>query len=126
MEDVSTAYLKWVAVSSKYWSSYGFPTMKEESYGFTINALFVGKEEDDGNFWSLEEAMADVLPDKLTYSGKHSFDTFYDKLVVQVPESISSSSYVDSMPSVLLNSTSALDPGFSKMLVDNWIPRCYR
>ena len=128
MEDVAAAYLSWVSTSSKHWSSYAVPTVDVEGvYGFMIfEALYVGKEEDEGDYWSLEEAMANVYPDKLTYKHTDVFDTFYDKLKVQAPESVYSNSHIDMMPSVLLNATSASDPEFPKMLVDNWIPRCYR
>ena len=127
-EDVAKAYLKWVSTASKYWSSYGIPAPGEDGkYNFYISdALYVGKEEDEGDYWSLEEAMANVHPDKLTYKNKNIYDTFLDKVNAQDPESVYSSHSMDMMVSALLNTTATADPAFPKMLVDNWIPRCYR
>jgi len=128
LEDVTAGYLAWVASSSKYWSSYGSPYAYENlTYGFIISeALYVGTEENGEDYWSLVDAMANVRPDKFVFKSHKVFDTFVDKIDVQVPESVYSTYNFDMMVSVLLNSTAATDADFPKLLVDLWLPRCYR
>jgi len=126
-EDVIAAYLKWVSVSSKYWSSYGSTILAEDGrYGFSIEALYVGREEDEGDYWGFEEAMSNIYTNNIAYDNQRTFDTFVDKIAAQEPESVVPSWNYDMMISALLNSTTSADPQFSKMIVDNWIPRCYR
>ena len=93
---------------------------------YILRVIYVGKEEDGGDYWSFRETMSKVHPDKIVYENRAEFDTFVDKILVQEPESIWPSGNTDVMVSVLLNSTSAQDPNFSKTVVDNWIPACYR
>ena len=112
-----SAYLRWTATASKYWSSYGTtnPGNGDGKYYITIGeALYVGREEDPGDFWSLEEAMADVLPDKRIVNNRQTFDTFVDKMEVQAPESVYTGNcasqncvLADPMVSVLINASSA-------------------
>merc|ERR1719193_1700724 len=130
------AYLRWTATASNNWSSYGStnPDSGDGKYHVTIGeALYVGREEDPGDFWSLEEAMADVLPDKRVVNNRQTFDTFLDKMEAQAPESVYTGNCVaqncvlaDPMVSVLINASSAQDPAYAKAIVDHWIPRCYR
>ena len=70
--------------------------------------------------------MAGVHSDKIVQYEVKTYDTFYDKLVAQAPESVNSKDSMSVMPSVLLNGTATMDPSLTKDLVDNWIPRCYR
>ena len=112
-----SAYLRWTATASNYWSSYGTtnPGNGDGKYYITIGeALYVGREEDPGDFWSLEEAMADVLPDKRIVNNRQTFDTFVDKMEVQAPESVYTGNcaaqncvLADPMVSVLINASSA-------------------
>ena len=76
----------------------------------------MGREEDadPGDFWSLEEAMADVLPDKRVVNTRQTFDTFVDKTETQAPESVYTGNcaaqncgLADPMVSVLINASSA-------------------
>ena len=78
--------------------------------------MYVGREEDaePGDFWSLEEAMADVLPDKRVVNNRQTFDTFVDKTEAQAPESVYTGNcaaqncgLADPMVSVLINASSA-------------------
>ena len=111
------AYLRWTATASNYWSSYGStnPDSGDGKYHVTIGeALYVGREDDPGDFWSLEEAMADVLPDKRVVNNRQTFDTFVDKMEAQAPESVYTGNCVaqncllaDPMVSVLINASSA-------------------
>ena len=70
--------------------------------------------------------MSGVHSDKIITYDVTTYDTFYDKLVAQEPESVDSENSMSMMPSVLLNSSATMDPSLTKDLVDNWIPRCYR
>ena len=111
------AYLRWTATASNYWSSYGStnPDSGDGKYHVTIGeALYVGREDDPGDFWSLEEAMADVLPDKRVVNNRQTFDTFVDKMEAQAPESVYTGNcaaqncvLADPMVSVLINASSA-------------------
>ena len=111
------AYLRWTATASNYWSSYGStdPGNGDGKYRVSIGeALYVGREEDPGDFWSLEEAMADVAPDKRVVNSRQTFDTFVDKMEAQAPESVYTGNcaaqncmLADPMVSVLINASSA-------------------
>ena len=112
------AYLRWTTTASKYWSSYAitYPAGSGDGkYQVLINeALYVGREDDPGDFWSLEEAMADVLPDKRVVNNRQTFDTFVDKMEAQAPESVYTGNcaaqncvLADPMVSVLINASSA-------------------
>jgi len=128
--DLIQAYLSWTATSSKYWSSYGYiaPSLTEGSkYYFSLmEALYVGREEDSEDFRSLEKAMENVHPDKRVINTVRHFDTFLEKLSVQVPESVNVDVLQDPMVSVLVNTSIAQNPSYTQTLVDNWMPRCYR
>ena len=111
------AYLRWTATASNYWGSYGStdPGNGDGKYRVSIGeALYVGREEDPGDFWSLEEAMADVAPDKRLVNNRQTFDTFVDKMEAQAPESVYTGNcaaqncmLADPMVSVLINASSA-------------------
>ena len=70
--------------------------------------------------------MAGIHSDKIVQSDVKTFDTFYDKLVAQEPESVDSKNSMSVMPSVLLTGPATMDPSLTQDLVDHWIPRCYR
>ena len=116
-KQVLGAYLRWTATASNYWSSYGStdPGNGDGKYRISIGeALYVGREEDPGDFWSLEEAMADVAPDKRVVNNRQTFDTFVDKMEAQAPESVYTGNcaaqncmLADPMVSVLINASSA-------------------
>ena len=101
---------------------------EDRKYSIGISeVLFVGREEDDPeDYGSFEAAMGGVRPDKIVERTKDTFDTFLDKVNAQVPESVATNYNADMMVSALLNATVAAQPDFAEMVVDNWIPRCYR
>ena len=70
--------------------------------------------------------MGGVHSDKIVQYEVKTFDTFYDKLVAQEPESVDSKNSMSVMPSVLLTGPATMDPSLTEDLVDHWIPRCYR
>ena len=94
-----------------------------------ITAFYVGAEDDaeeeDYNSFQTEIVEA-VHNDKINMFDKKIFDTFYEKLLAQTPESVSATSNVEMMPSVLLNSSATVNPELTKDLIDLWLPRCYR
>ena len=55
-EEAVAAYLAWTATASRYWSSYGTTHVVEGGkYWFTVGeALYVGREEDEGDYWSFQ------------------------------------------------------------------------
>ena len=72
--------------ASRYWSSYGnLVVAGEGKYGFVVNALYVGRPEDDeGDFNSFDDWFKTAYPDKLVESTETVYDTFFDKLLSQV------------------------------------------
>ncbi len=72
--------------ASRYWSSYAnLVVVGEGTYGFVVNALYIGKaEDDDGDFNSFDEWFKTAYPDNLVESSETVYDTFFDKLLSQV------------------------------------------
>ena len=97
-------------------------------YYISIEAFYVGKESeaDEEDYNSFLTKVVDNRSDKIVYFNSDKFDTFFDKLVVQAPESVNAIYNVEMMPSVLLNESATIDPSLTKDLVDMWLPRCYR
>ena len=124
------AYLTWVGSrASKYWSSYGSNGLGENGdYYFSIEALYVGSidDADPDDYNSFVNNLATVHGEKIVYFHEDIFDTFYDKLVVQAPESIDIVNKMETQVSVLLNESATIDPSLTKDLTDMWLPRCYR
>ena len=128
-EEVLHAYLKWVAGASRYWSSYLSLFMGEggKYMVYITDALYVGTEEDMGDYWGLEEAMGEVHAESRVFSTRQTYNTYLEKVNDQAPESVNTANYgADPMVSVLLNASSAVDPSYARTVVDNWTPRCYR
>ena len=122
--------MNWVGgTASRFWSSYGGMSPDDKGgYIVWIDALYTGSmsDADPEDFNSLFNSMSGVHTDKIVQYEVTTYNTFYDKLVAQAPESVDSKNSMSMMPSILLNGTAAMEPSLSKDLVDNWIPRCYR
>jgi hypothetical protein len=113
---VLTAYLAWTGRVGRYWSSYGTAVAAEGGkYYFVLEGLYVGRQEDDGDFGSLLETMALVQPDKIVFAENLVFDRFLDKLEHQTPEAVYTASKQEPMVSVFLNSSVVTSPDTAKM-----------
>ena len=98
-----------------------------DEYYISVEATYVGTSDDDeDDYNSFINHMSTVHTDKIVYFDMKSFDTFYDKLLAQAPESVWTTNSVEMMPSVLLNSSATVDPSLTEDLIDMWIPGCYR
>ena len=88
-QDVTQAYLTWVgSKASKYWSSYSSSGLGEEGdYYVWIEAFYVGSQEDadPDDYNSFDNAMGIVHTDKIISHTVEKFDTFFDKLLAQLP-----------------------------------------
>ena len=72
-------------------------------YHISIEAFYVGAEADAeaADYGSFLAEVASVRADKISWQHADTFDTFYDKLVAQTPESANSKDRVQMMPSVV-------------------------
>ena len=83
--------MDWVGgTASRFWSSYGGMTPYEEGYIFWIDALYTGAEADadPDDFHSLFNSLSGVHTDKIVTYEVTTYNTFYDKLMAQPPESV--------------------------------------
>lgn len=127
LEELIHSYLSWTGKASKYWSSYALPYFVDDyHFGFIISeALYVGTEKDDGDFNSFYETFSVVRSDKQDTLISKTYNRFIDKMKDQTPESVDPKRKIEPMVSVLMNKTSVESPEAAKMLVNNWIPRCF-
>ena len=72
-------------------------------YHISIEAFYVGAEADAeaADYGSFLAEVGSVRADKISWQHADTFDTFYDKLVAQTPESVNSKDRVQMMPSVV-------------------------
>ena len=129
LQDLIHQYLKWTGTASKFWSSYAFvyPKADNVTYGFYISeALYVGKESTDSDYWGFQETFQDLYPEQKIVFASQKFDTFLDKLKVQTDESVSPLTNFEPMVTVLMNKSSVADPLAAEMVVRNWFPRCVK
>ena len=129
-QDVTQAYLTWVGSSaSKYWSSYSGSWLGlQGDYYIWIEAFYVGSQDeaDPEDYNSFENTMGTVHSDKIVSQTVEKFDTFFDKLVAQLPMPVLVKQNVEMMPSVLLNKSATINHSLTEDLINMWIPRCYR
>jgi FAD/FMN-containing dehydrogenase len=118
MEEVMAAYLAWTGRASRYWSSYGTAVPGEGGkYYFLLEALYVGREEDEGgDFGSFEAAMPRVRPERIVMAENKTFDTFLDKMANQSPEHVDSAAKMEPMVSVFLNASVVASQDVAKTL----------
>ena len=107
-KDLTKAYLKWGISASQYWSSYALLLPYEEYFYFTIgDALFVGNEEDGGDYWSFFDSFEQMYPNQRIAMVNETFDTFWEKATHQTPEAVYPSHPTESLASFLLNDSMA-------------------
>ena len=72
-------------------------------YHISIEAFYVGAEADAeaADYGSFLAEVASVRTEKISWHHADTFNTFYDKLVAQTPESVNSKDRVQMMPSVV-------------------------
>ena len=72
-------------------------------YHISIEAFYVGAEADAeaADYGRFLAEVGSVRAEKISWQHADTFDTFYDKLVAQTPESVNSKDRVQMMPSVV-------------------------
>ena len=93
----------------------------DSGYFFSVgDALYVGKEDDGDDYWSLYDAMNALYPDNQLVFESTKFDTYWKKAKEQGPEPVNPGGQMDTMLSVLLNNSMATDTGFVNDVVDEF------
>ena len=93
----------------------------DSDYYFVVgDALYVGKEDDGEDYWSLYNAMNALHPNNQIVFEGTKFDTYWKKAKEQSPEPVNPSIQMDSMLSVLLNNSTATHMGFVNDTVDEF------